>query len=359
MSEVGLARVGHDLFLTVGVAILAQACGSSFVVWSQFQLWPVSERDFTFLQVIRGPRPLSTGQQVRQPAQQSQPSMQVLSQILVKTSGTRPLVDPSVKILPRRNMLNLETALATMEGMEGLEVESVSPGALLNIQMKECESFLSSATSHLEELDTKRATISGRRGRSAAFTRVGVSIASTDLLVPAESQSGQPTNQKSQFSEGFICRREDVVPQCDEEMEEWMAGRHADLQTALASGQLPEVARVSHLMTNAAQEWRQLTTPSFIGGEHIEVMRTSRFTARVLHVGEVTNERRSSSPLIEMHVDGSSPADSDDEPLIAPSVPATIPAVGMLPTWVHESPVRRLGTLDGHGRLWPNRLWPN
>ena len=47
-----------------------------------------------------------------------------------------------------------------------------------------------------------------------------------------------------------------------------MAGRHADLQTAMASGQLPEVARVSQLMTNGAQEWRQfqeqMTTPSLV-----------------------------------------------------------------------------------------------
>ena len=65
------------------------------------------------------------------------------------------------------------------------------------------------------------------------------------------------------------CRREEFVPQCDEEMEEWLAGRHADLQTALATGQLPEVARVSQLMTAAAEEWHQLiqnqrTTPSML-----------------------------------------------------------------------------------------------
>ena len=37
-----------------------------------------------------------------------------------------------------------------------------------------------------------------------------------------------------------------------------------------------------------------------------------------------------------MHVGGSTPVDSDDDPLIAPSIPATIPASGMLPTWVDE-----------------------
>ena len=38
-------------------------------------------------------------------------------------------------------------------------------------------------------------------------------------------------------------------------MEEWMAGRHADLHAATVAGQLP---RIAQLMTNAAQEWHQL-----------------------------------------------------------------------------------------------------
>ena len=42
-------------------------------------------------------------------------------------------------------------------------------------------------------------------------------------------------------SEGTVvkrCRREDFVPHCDEEMQEWMQGRHADLQAAVAGGHL-------------------------------------------------------------------------------------------------------------------------
>ena len=41
------------------------------------------------------------------------------------------------------------------------------------------------------------------------------------------------------------CRREDFVPHCDEEMQEWMEDRQKDLQAALGAGRLPEVARVS------------------------------------------------------------------------------------------------------------------
>ena len=50
------------------------------------------------------------------------------------------------------------------------------------------------------------------------------------------------------------CRREDFVPHCDEEMQ----GRHANLRAAVAGGYLQEVARVSQLITTAAQEWQEL-----------------------------------------------------------------------------------------------------
>ena len=56
------------------------------------------------------------------------------------------------------------------------------------------------------------------------------------------------------------------------------------------------------------------------------------------------------SPQLSMHVGGSTLVDSDDDPLIAPSIPATIPVSGMLPTWVDEressEEVGRLG--GGH-----------
>ena len=51
--------------------------------------------------------------------------------------------------------------------------------------------------------------------------------------------------------------REDFVAHCDEEMQEWMQARHADLQAAVMTGQLQEVSRISQLLT--AQEWQELT----------------------------------------------------------------------------------------------------
>ena len=54
------------------------------------------------------------------------------------------------------------------------------------------------------------------------------------------------------------CRQEEFVPHCDEEMQEWIEGRQRDLQAAILAGQLPEVARISQLLSKAAQEWQQI-----------------------------------------------------------------------------------------------------
>ena len=55
-----------------------------------------------------------------------------------------------------------------------------------------------------------------------------------------------------------VCRREDFVPQCEEEMHEWIQGRQRDLQAAIVAGHLSEVARISQLMSSAAQEWQRI-----------------------------------------------------------------------------------------------------
>ena len=58
-------------------------------------------------------------------------------------------------------------------------------------------------------------------------------------LVVAESE-GRPDPKR-------VCRREDFVPMCDEEMHEWVEARQRDLHTARASGQHSEVERLSTL----------------------------------------------------------------------------------------------------------------
>ena len=82
----------------------------------------------------------------------------------------------------------------------------------------------------------------------------GGGAAQTTLITPMDCRSEGPIVKR--------CRWEDFVPHCDEEMQEWMQGRHADLQTAVGAGQLQEVARISKLLTTAAQEWQELINQS-------------------------------------------------------------------------------------------------
>ena len=247
-----------------------------------------------WVQTIRGPRPPSVqwprvGQQSRQPVQhgpRQSPTNRPKS-VQAKSSGLRPFQDLSVKAAAAKERLSkLETPLSAMDGMEGPEVDMVRNaykraleavrGAPIDVQVKECESFLARARSHLEELDCKRATIiqniesSEKRleelraqqtttsppdGSSEVHQlrgRVAQLQAQVDSLRTVPSVDYQGPNPKR------TCRREEFVPHCDEEMQEWIEGRQRDLQAAILAGQLPEVARISQLLSKAAQEWQQI-----------------------------------------------------------------------------------------------------
>ena len=205
--------------------------------------------------VIRGPRPPSVrwprvGQRVRQSAQQCQPQLQVRTpQNQVKTSGFRPFVDPSVKLAAsKERVLKLETALAAKEGMEGPEVESVRAahkrarqavqGAPFDIQIKECEPFFARAVSHLEELDTKRATIcqyiemSKKRLAESKAQSVappvqedGAEVQQLRGLVSQLQATLRQNPSRDNQPEGPVlkrkCRREDFVPQCEADVWYW------------------------------------------------------------------------------------------------------------------------------------------
>ena len=244
-------------------------------------------------QIIGGPRPPSVqwprvGQQSRPPVQHDprQPSTNRPTPVQVKSSGLRPFQDPSVKAAAaKERFTKLETALCAMDGMEGPEVDMVRNAhkrALeavrftpIDAQVKECESFLARARSHLEESDFQRATIvqnieaserleelraqqtttSEPDGFSEVHqlrSRVSQLQAQVDSLRAVPSADCQGPNPKR------ICRREDFVPHCDEKMQEWIDGRQNDLQAAILARQLPEVARIFQLLSTAAQEWQQI-----------------------------------------------------------------------------------------------------
>ena len=150
------------------------------------------------------------------------------------------------------------------EAVQGVPVEA---------QVKECEAFLTRARSHLAELDSKRVTV--MENIEASEKRL--------LELRTKMQAPPPTEESEvQQLRGLVsqlqaqveslrgpsvdvhspnpkrpCRREDFVPFCDEEFQEWMERRRKDLQTAVETGQFSEVARISQLLTQAALEWQQ------------------------------------------------------------------------------------------------------
>ena len=147
--------------------------------------------------------------------------------------GYPPICGSSVKLAAaKERAVKLETALAAMEGMEGPEVESVRAahkraqeavqGVPLDIQIKECESFLVRTTSHLEEQNepsfvrTSRCPRSGwRNGRPSQFhlpfsktgpkcsIREGWCLSCKQIETLRQNSVGT-TNQKGQFLSGNV-----------------------------------------------------------------------------------------------------------------------------------------------------------
>ena len=74
----------------------------------------------------------------------------------------------------------------------------------------------------------------------------------SQLQAQVDSLRAVPGLDRQGLNPKRVCRREDFVPPCDEEMQEWMESRQKDLQAAVAAGHLVEVARISNLLTKAA-----------------------------------------------------------------------------------------------------------
>ena len=136
--------------------------------------WRSADVPDGWAQVIRGPRPRSVqwpraSQQSRPVPVQHQPHSLPKNSPVVKTSGTRPFGDPQVRVTAaQEKVAKLEAALAALHGVDGPEVESLRAALKrakevkvqpVDVQIKECEGFLSRARAHLAELDAKRTTV--------------------------------------------------------------------------------------------------------------------------------------------------------------------------------------------------------
>ena len=198
------------------------------------------------------------------------------------TSGIRPFQDPSVKVAAaKERVAKLEIAMAAMEGIEGPDGAGCppasvgsNPGVPINVQVKECESFLVRARPHLAELDSKRAAV--LENMDASEKRLSELRAQLQTPLPSEESEVNPLRGLVSQLQAQVAslrgpsldtqspkpkrprHREDFIPHCDEEMQEWMECRHQDLHAAVAAGQTPEVVRISQILTQAAQEWQHM-----------------------------------------------------------------------------------------------------
>ena len=192
---------------------------------------------------------------------------------IAKTSGIRPFGDPSVKVTAaQERVTKLESALAALDGVEGPEVDSLRTALK---RAKEVKLLPLDVRAHLTELDAKRATVSANiqdAERRLEAMKIQQQSAPPPPPQDADSELRQLRETVAQLkgqlhltkpavtlecpSSKRQCRREDFVPNCVEELQEWIRGRQTDLQDAMAAGRPDEVARISDIMCQA-QQWQR------------------------------------------------------------------------------------------------------
>ena len=263
--------------------------------------WRSADVPDGWVQVIRGPRPRSvTGCFAAVSSRSSaEPAALSAQSPIVKTSGTRPFGDPQVRVA------KLEAALAALHGVDGPEVESLRAALKLakevkvqrvDVQIKECEGFLSRARAHMAELDVKRTTVRANihdaEKRLEALKQmqqfsppppVDADAEPRQLREKVAQLQGQLEGVKPALAEGQasmrICRREDVVPNCVEELQEWIGGRQADLHRRGREDQQHHGARSTTVATRSCS-WDD----AIDGDEQCELRST--YGLRGVRVGE-------------------------------------------------------------------------
>ena len=112
-------------------------------------------------------------------------------------------------------------------------------------------------------------------------------------------------------------------------MQEWIQGREWDLQAAIVAGQLPEVARISQLLSTTTQEWRQMvqeqtsSMPSAVANSEVIRVRCGMTGVRVGEAahpgpGRESRRRRRVSSSDEVASARATEVDSDHCALVFP-----------------------------------------
>ena len=284
-----------------------------------------------------------SGVDVIKGARDTEPRREVETSCL--SPGPRPVasrLNPDEALIAAKARVGwLEAALAVLAESDSAEAHALrqvlqqarrsAQEQPINVQIKDTEDFIVRSTNRLEVLAKKhveeeRLLESAKirltrlkemaiadRTPSARPTELDIQVAELKAKLAAmEAERDQARRNAERQHEGRQGTVQDTQPQgpapkracwweehfipnCDEEMQEWMADRHQDLQAALVAGQLAEVARVSNpLDTSSAGVATDDRRPvrqrqhAVCGGQLCEVIRHQCGMVGV-RVGEATN----------------------------------------------------------------------
>ena len=202
----------------------------------------------------------------------------------------RPFVDANIKKSEAGDRVQkLQQALDTLGDTEGPEVdglraalkraETAAQGVPIDKQVKDCEAFLSHATTPLEELERKRSAVAA--SISAAEQRLVALKMQQDCPPPpppgtnAEVQRLQDLVSHLQAK---LCGRDPDIPcgpvakrpcraaqgrvpvlSIPAELSAWLEERHADLRDALVNGDNGRILVLTTLLAEGAERMVELT----------------------------------------------------------------------------------------------------
>ena len=185
----------------------------------------------------------------------------------------------------KERVVELERSLAAMEEIDGSEVDTIREALErakkaaqtppVETQIRDCEQFLVRARALLEAIDVQRATVvaSVEEGskwlESLKVLQQNQPPPVPNMLSEVQRLQALVAQLQSQFvqvagrtpmtvdipSSKRARLREDFVPSCVEEMQQWVWDRQQDLQAATMVGRPEEVGRISQLIIEGAQEW--------------------------------------------------------------------------------------------------------
>ena len=251
-----------------------------------------------WLRVLQGRRPPSVQWPRARPQQHSlQSGQSVVNEGLkstqktqtMRTAGLRPFVDASAKqTMAGDRVTKIKHALQVLGDTEGPEVdglraalkraESDTKVTPIHVQVKECESFLSRARKHMEELDQKRAvvgaSISDAEKRLVALKSQEACMSAPSAPSDALSEVQRLQDLVSQLQAKIDAQGQDPDVPCVPTVKRFCRSGQGHVQVPLMPNSIPEhlVGGATCRDARCSHEWRDHTCP----GIEFQIVRRCR-----------------------------------------------------------------------------------